>query len=459
MSGQRHSPLTSHRFWGSIDPQSRAHPGLVAPLRQAPTPTTAVFQIYEPIDSWGAPFGISAKEFTAALLALDEGVGTIELRINSPGGEAFEAMAIINALRAHSARVVAFVDGIAASAAADIAISSDELTMLTGSQLMVHRSWGIELGTTDDLASYAVMLANLDDAQADLMVAKAGGTRAEWLDAMTPGTWYSAESAVEAGLADRATDAKAAADDMAPAARFDLSILPELDTARTPFAPAARLTCRCGPLGSDISGEPAMQHKDECPAAPELPAEPQGDPSTNPKGAAVMAELKDGLRERFGFAEDASDDAILAAIDGARDPDASDEAIAKSRGLSADQVKAALDGAKAGLVTVSGVMLDELKAQAALGAQARGKQLADERDETIEAARAQGKISAERVTAWATAWDKDPEGTKADLASLEVRFPVAKASGYLGDGSDHGPEAHAEEDKAIESDMRGAVSV
>ena len=89
----------------------------------------------------------------------------------------------------------------------------------------------------------------------------------------------------------------------------------------------------------------------------------------------------------------------------------------------------------AGKVVVSEMVFAELKAGAQAGVEARAKQLADERDETIQAAYAAGKISRDRVDAWAKAWDKDPEGTKTDLDSLEVRFPVASiaaSGGYAG---------------------------
>lgn len=157
-------------------------------------------------------------------------------------------------------------------------------------------------------------------------------------------------------------------------------------------------------------------------------------------------ELK-ALRERLGLADDADASAINAKLDELEEAataptgdEVTDEqaiaALAKATGIDADKVKAAVDGAKSGKVTVSETLFEELKANAKLGAEARAKQLEAERDEAIATAFAEGKISADRRDAWRTAWDKDPEGTKADLASLDVRFPVAKPSGYAGhDGS------------------------
>jgi hypothetical protein len=53
----------------------------------------------------------------------------IRLHINSPGGEVYEGLAILNLLRNHKAHVVAVVDGLAASAASFIAAGADEVVM------------------------------------------------------------------------------------------------------------------------------------------------------------------------------------------------------------------------------------------------------------------------------------------------------------------------------------------
>src|SRR5690349_9465195 len=91
------------------------------PKNTAPTPNiegaTATIRLFDPIDSWGEWWGMSAKELADVLDALPAEVSEIRLLINSPGGEAFEGIAMVNLLRAHNARIVAVVQGIAASAA------------------------------------------------------------------------------------------------------------------------------------------------------------------------------------------------------------------------------------------------------------------------------------------------------------------------------------------------------
>ena len=73
--------------------------------------SSADVYIYDEIGYWGT----SAKRFAQQISELD--VDKINLFINSPGGSAWDGIAIMNALRRHQARVEVTVDGIAASAA------------------------------------------------------------------------------------------------------------------------------------------------------------------------------------------------------------------------------------------------------------------------------------------------------------------------------------------------------
>ena len=180
----------------------------------------AVLRLYDPIDSWGGEWGVSAKEFAGALGELPSGVGEIRLHLNSPGGEVWEAIAIMNMLREHPARVVAVVDGLAASAASFIACSADEVVMGRNSQLMIHDGRGLCMGTAEDMRGLADLLDKISDNIASVYAAKAGSTVRHWRDVMLAETWFDAAEAVTAGLADRVSGEL---DDAPPTAAFDLS--------------------------------------------------------------------------------------------------------------------------------------------------------------------------------------------------------------------------------------------
>lgn len=186
--------------------------------------STATIRLYEPIDSWGGWWGLSAAELADALDALPSNVTAIRLLINSPGGDVFDGLAIMNMLSAHPAKVTAVVQGLAASAASFIAVGVDELVMNPGSMLMVHDASTVAYGWADDLRAVADVLDKVSDNIAGMYARKAGGEVDGWRATMKAETWYTAEEAVTAGLADRvqaATTEDAPADADPPEAEPD----------------------------------------------------------------------------------------------------------------------------------------------------------------------------------------------------------------------------------------------
>lgn len=389
-----------YRYWGDQEPTE------LAPIidMAATSGKSATMRIYGPIDSYGAPYGISADDFGKALAEVGD-VDSIDLHIHSPGGSAFDGIAIKNQLQQHPAKVNVTVDGLAASAASMIAMAGDTVSMAPSSQMMVHDASALAIGQAADLILAAEMLEKMSSSYADAYAARAGGTSADWREAMQPETWFKADEAVEAGLADRVLTAKPS--DLAPKTSFDLSIFAHAGRANAP--------------------SPAMPAK-----ASTDPAKPPV--SSDPKETVAMADLIKELRTRLGIADDAEIDeaALLAEFD--KQTEAAAALIAAKPEPAPAETEPKIPEGK---VLVSETLLAELKDGAQAGIEARAKQREEERDTAIAAAFSQGKISADRREAWTNAWDKDAEGTKADLESLEVRFPVAKATGYAGsDGTD-----------------------
>lgn len=162
------------------------------------TDTSADIYIYDEIDSW---WGVSAQSFLAEVRDLD--VSQINLHVNSPGGDVFEAVTIYNTLVNHKAKVVVYVDGLAASAASFIAQAGDEVIMGLGSMMMIHDAAGLAWGNAEDMRGTAEVLDKISDTISEFYAHRAGGTAEEWRGIMKQEAWYSAQEAVEAGLADR----------------------------------------------------------------------------------------------------------------------------------------------------------------------------------------------------------------------------------------------------------------
>lgn len=176
--------------------------------------------IYDEIDSY---FGLKPADFMRDLAAIE--APEILVRINSPGGDIFDAVAILNALREHDSRIVAQVDGLAASAASFIAMAGDEIVMNANSQLMLHNAWALVIGDAADMTRMAAMLERQNANIATIYAARAGGTPAEWQAVMAQETWFTADEAVDSGLADRVIeiDPKSKAEAQRAAASFDRS--------------------------------------------------------------------------------------------------------------------------------------------------------------------------------------------------------------------------------------------
>lgn len=164
--------------------------------------------IYDAIDSYADEYwgGISARMVKDALAEVN---GDIKVRINSPGGDVYEGITILNLLRDHPGNVTVQVDGLAASAASFIAMAGDTVNMMPNSEIMIHDALMMTYGNADELRADAVRLDKVSDNIADAYAARAGGKQSRWRDLMRAETWYSASEAVKAGLADSVVDVKA----------------------------------------------------------------------------------------------------------------------------------------------------------------------------------------------------------------------------------------------------------
>lgn len=170
--------------------------------------------IYGEIGDWWTPGALNAKDFAEQLAALSPSVKTLEVRINSPGGNAYTALACGNLLREQRSRqgrkVDGYVDGIAASAASVFVMGCGTVNMADGSLMFVHNPHAIVAGEAADLRKSADAL---DQVRAQLIAAyrwHSKQSEASISALLNAGTWMNADEAIAKGFATAKVAAPAA---------------------------------------------------------------------------------------------------------------------------------------------------------------------------------------------------------------------------------------------------------
>lgn len=152
---------------------------------------------------------VVASSVVSELRGLD--TDEITVRVNSPGGDVYEGLAIMNALRSHPATVTAVVEGLAASAASFIAVGgADRVVMRPTAELMIHEAMSFIGGNAAEMSRVVDDLDRISANLSTVYAERSGGDPAEWRERMRAETWFSAEEAVAAGLADAVEDGRAA---------------------------------------------------------------------------------------------------------------------------------------------------------------------------------------------------------------------------------------------------------
>lgn len=155
-------------------------------------------------DYWGD--GVSAKKFADDLKALGKDIKTIDLRINSEGGDVFAGKAMYSLLVEHKAQVITHIDGLAASAASFIAMAGDEIEIAEAAFVMIHNAWTFAMGGAEDMRRTADLLDTVNETIREVYIARtnnAEGDIREWMDAET---WMTGKEAVARGFADKVVD-------------------------------------------------------------------------------------------------------------------------------------------------------------------------------------------------------------------------------------------------------------
>jgi ATP-dependent protease ClpP protease subunit len=173
--------------------------------------------IYDEIGYFGVGAGALQRD-------LADVTGPVEVHLNSPGGEVFDGITIYNTLLARKDPVVIMVDGLAASIASVIAMAGTTVLMARQSQMMIHDGHGMAIGNAQDMRDLAEVLDRTSGTIAEIYSQHTGKPVDYWRQLMKAETWYTAQEAIDTGLADRFIDNGAGRTPSPVDANWDLSI-------------------------------------------------------------------------------------------------------------------------------------------------------------------------------------------------------------------------------------------
>ena len=185
------------------------------------TATEADLYLYIEIASWGGGYAAhSAQSFKQELDNLGD-LDTLNIYINSPGGDVFEGNTIMNMLKRKKCIKNVYVDGLAASIASVIAMAGDKIIMPNNAMMMIHNAWTYAAGNSQELRKLADDLDKVNASIRQTYLDKAGDKLDEetLTTLMDNETWLTAQECYDYGLCDQVGE------DKSVAAKFDLNTL------------------------------------------------------------------------------------------------------------------------------------------------------------------------------------------------------------------------------------------
>ena len=171
------------------------------------TENTAEIRIYGTITKWAwEEYGEVSSANFAKELQNYKNVSQINLRVNSPGGDVFEASAIYNLLKdfakVNNIQITGYIDGLAASAASFLILCASKIVMGIGALFMIHNPLTYAYGNSIELQKQIELLDTVKESILDIYCTKSKLSREEIAEKMNNEKWFRANEALEAGFID-----------------------------------------------------------------------------------------------------------------------------------------------------------------------------------------------------------------------------------------------------------------
>lgn len=206
---------------------------------RADSSSAAEILIYGQIGGGFWSEGVTASDVAATLKEI--GPGSVNVRINSGGGDVFQGVAIHTLLARHAGTVTTYVDGLAASAASFIMLAGSRIVAARNSFVMIHDAMTFTYGNGNTHRAAGDLLDKVSENIADMYAERAGEDVEHWRNLMTvngeDGTWYTGQEALDAGLVDEITGTEDDAEDTNALLSGWVDLLPATITANLKLPP------------------------------------------------------------------------------------------------------------------------------------------------------------------------------------------------------------------------------
>lgn len=158
---------------------------------------------------------VSSYQLSKEIAGLD--VDTINVHLNSYGGEVSAGLAIYNSLKQHKAKVKTYCDGFACSIASVIFMAGEERIMSNASMLMIHNPWTHTEGNAQELRKTAEDLDKMSQASVNAYMEKVHISEEDVKRLLEEETWLMPSEALDFGFATAITGEE-------PQARYSQSV-------------------------------------------------------------------------------------------------------------------------------------------------------------------------------------------------------------------------------------------
>lgn len=370
----------------------------------------------------------------------------VTVHIDSPGGDAYEGLAMMNALRLYPGEVTTRIEGMAASAASIVAAGAGgRVEILKHAEIMVHEAWVYTSGNAEDMVKTANDLERVSENIATVYADRTGKTVDECRDIMRAETWFTADEAVAFGLADEVIVPATSKQPKPVEARYSTKVLARYRYGGREQAPRPDITNHAPDTGQEVNmtdpikalAQALGKTTDEVTTAfsaifnLEPTAEPgqAEDENATPTESTEDAPADEDTEETDTADEQATDEDAAEETAADKDEATGDEGTGDTDGDDGeDKVKASADNDD--YVLVPREHLDFLTKAAALATDAAERQ--DKADKAAEVDKwiEEGRFSAALRSKALSAMETDPDTARSVWGSLPVNTINRKESGY-----------------------------